>query len=266
MPPPGNEHPPRYPLFSSDTLDGLAAAEADAAASGSDEFKRACELARAAVNATDAGRTDEARASIERCLGLTADPRLLFLAFQFYVRTSDLDAALSVAEQRTSLAPPESTELARACTNRGLVHFLQGDMGRAEAWHRRAIEIDRRLGNDEGVARALGNLGLIPESRGDLGEAARIFGEALAIAERAGATRIIGTMCANLGDVALARNRRDEAGAFWTRGVAVFAELGIDKHRDEYAAKLQALGTPEDRTSMPHAAGGLSKPPPGVNP
>jgi tetratricopeptide (TPR) repeat protein len=244
-----NPVPPAFSLFSSDTIEGLRQARADADIARSDEGRAACACAEAAVAAADAGRMEEAGQAFDALRTQTTDLRLLFLAFQFHFRRSEWDNAEWFVRRRLELAAPESTDASRAYTNLGLIQHFRGENDAAEASQRRALDIDGRLGNDEGVARDLGNLALIPESRGDFDLAAKLYQEALEIAERVGAKAIIATKLTNLGDIALARGKRDQARELWTRAVALFGELGQEKYRVEYIERLERL--PATQTPSP---------------
>lgn len=243
---PLNEEITTYPvslmphsLFSTETLSDLRAARADAEDNA--DLLRACDCADAAVKASDAGDRDSARQHFARMLPLTNDLRHLFAAFQFHFRAGHLDEAERFTLRRLELANPDSPDAARACTNLGLIQFTRKDLGKAEEWHRRALDLDRRLGNEEGIARDLGNLAMVPESRGELDEAQRLYHESLAIAERIGAKAIIATKLSNLGDIALLRGDREQTRSFWKRAIALFEETGQAKYRDEVTLRLNDL-------------------------
>lgn len=246
--PPNPGAAPAYSLFARDTLEGLAAARREAeggvahGTAGARELLRACWVASQAVEASDAGRRDEASTLLREGLAGVRDLRLLFLAFQFFIRTGDYESADRFARERLALCAPGSPDEARARTNLGLVHQMRGELDEAEAMQRRAIEIDRANGDERGLARDLGNLALVPEARGDLDAAEALYREALAIAERIGAVDIVATKLANLGDVALARGMRDEARALWEQSRACFRSLNDAKGIAHCEALLGAHG------------------------
>ena len=237
---------PAHSLFSPDTLAGLAAATSEAetgAANGTPgarELLRSCLAASRAVHASDAGRREDAGALLHEAMAGASDLRLLFLAFQFFFRTGDYAGAERYARERLARCAPASPDEARACTNLGLIHQMRGELDEAEAMQRRAIAIDRAIGDERGLARDLGNLALVPEARGELDAAEALYRESLAIAERIGARDIAATKLANLGDVALARGRRDEARALWERSLACFRALNDAKGITHCEALLAA--------------------------
>jgi tetratricopeptide (TPR) repeat protein len=228
-------------LLSPDTLEGLRDAIREARERDDAAALRTCEALAGAVEALGAGREAEARAAIDEAMAQTRDPRLLFLGYQFHFRSGRLDDAERLIRRRLEAAAPESPEAARAWNNLGLLLHFRGDSAGAEAMLTRALEIDRRIGCEEGVARDLGNLGLIPEATGDLERAEALYRQALEVAERIGFLPVMASKLANLGDIALARGRPDEARELWTRAVKHFEQLGDARRREEFAAKLAGL-------------------------
>lgn len=241
-------------LFASETITGLRAAmdEATCAASlaaPSDMVAMArlstCAHVARAVEASDAGRMDEARRLLDEALARTDDLRLLFLGYQFCFRLGEYDAAERLIHRRLVVAGPDSADAARAWNNLGLLYHFRADLGGAETMLRRALEIDRRIGNEEGVARDLGNLSLVPESRGDLKTAERLNRESLAIAERIGAASIVASRLCNLGEIMLARGHREQARPLLKRAAAAYGALGIEKHRalcERHLAEIERSG------------------------
>ncbi len=230
-------------LFDIDTLAGLreamgeamvgaARAAGPAGSPPGEAAARACERAALAVAYADAGRMDEARAVLLVLIDESNDLRLLFLAYQFFFRTGDYDLAERCIRRRLDVARPQSIDAARAWNNFGLLQHVRGDAADAERMLRRALEIDTRLGHDEGIARDLGNLALIPEARGDLDEAERLTRESLAIGERIGFAPLVAGKLCNLGEIALARGGHAEARGLLERAAAAFRALGDDHHRE----------------------------------
>lgn len=59
--------------------------------------------------------------------------------------------------------------------NLGLIEKLRGKLDDAEAYYKKALAIDEKLGIQEGVATQYGNIGLIEEARGNMTEARRLW-------------------------------------------------------------------------------------------
>ncbi|CAG0956875.1 hypothetical protein PHYC_00514 [Phycisphaerales bacterium] len=190
----------------------------------------------------EAGVLAAARANMAAALAQAPDDLgVLFLAFQFHFRFGEFDAAERYAQRRLELVAPESADAARALTNLGLIAQFRKDLERAEQFMGRAVEIDRRLGNLEGLARDLGNSALVPEARGDLDRAESLFKEALAVAQTIPGPRgeeLAAGNISNLGDIAKARGRLDEARAMWIRAAATFERLGVTKWNAMFAKRF----------------------------
>lgn len=172
------------------------------------------------------------------------DLGVLFLAFQFHFRLGELDPAEQHVRRRLELAAPESADAARAYTNLGILTQTRGDLDRAEEYLTRAVEIDRRLGNAEGLARDLGNLGCIPEARGDLARAEALYNEAIEIAQTIPGPRgeeMVASNLSNLGDIAKTRGRLDVARDLWTRSWETYQRLGIAKWKAVFEKRFAEL-------------------------
>ncbi|HYE03166.1 MAG TPA: tetratricopeptide repeat protein [Phycisphaerales bacterium] len=193
-----------------------------------------------AAHAANQGRIVAAAATLRPALQGATDLRLLFLGFQFFFRTGEPDEAERLTVRRLELAERDgqAQDVARACTNLGLIHLTTGRRDSARELCRRALEIDEGLGHAEGVARDLGNLANVVEADGDLDRTEMLNRRALAIAETIGAGEIAAGKLANLGDIEMSRGRADEARALWRQAIARFERLGLEKWRREYEARL----------------------------
>jgi predicted ATPase/class 3 adenylate cyclase/Tfp pilus assembly protein PilF len=121
----------------------------------------------------------------------------------------------------TALALPGASA-GRAGAISGLANLTlsQGDLERAEALHRQALELRRESGDQVGVALSLNNLAVITEQRGDFPGAANVYEEALAVARGAGDPWTAALILGNLGGVLGNQGMYDRA-----------AELGEDSRR-----------------------------------
>lgn len=188
-----------------------------------------------------------AKAREDLAAALAAAPTdldVLFLAFQFHFRLGELDPAEQHVRRRLELAPPDSADAARAYTNLGILTQARGDLDRAEEYLTRAVDMDRRLGNADGLARDLGNLGCIPEARGDLARAETLYNEAIEIARTLPGPRgeeLVASNLSNLGDIAKTRGRLDLARELWTRSCETYARLGITKWKAVFEKRFAEL-------------------------
>ncbi len=87
------------------------------------------------------------------------------------------------AYQRVLVLSSDDEWRAMAFTNMGTVQLLSGSMDEAERVFDRALEIDERIGDVQGMAANYANLGSVCRQRGNLGKAERLFNAALEIDE-----------------------------------------------------------------------------------
>ena len=72
--------------------------------------------------------------------------------------------------------------------NLGIVLQIRGDLDGAEEMHKKSLEIDEKLGRLEGIANQYGNLGIVLQTRGDLDGAEEMYKKASAEASTAGSS------------------------------------------------------------------------------
>ncbi len=87
------------------------------------------------------------------------------------------------AYQRVLVLSSEDEWRAMAFTNMGTVQLLSGSLEEAERVFDRAVEIDERIGDVQGMAANYANLGNVCRQRGKLGKAEKMFNAALEIIE-----------------------------------------------------------------------------------
>ncbi len=142
--------------------------EARLAAARADEL--ALSLAEQAAERALEGHIEEARQLFAQAhIGATS-VRLLYLAYQFYQRTGDLEAAEQMLKRWVAVngENTESIDSAAVMGNFGLIYRMRGQLDRAEEMHRKALEINEKLGRYEGMAAQYSNLGVVYGLRGDL--------------------------------------------------------------------------------------------------
>ncbi len=81
--------------------------------------------------------------------------------------------------RKTYTAVSDRDNAARATSDFAILYYQQGDLDRAGAMFREAIQVFRQIGDLEGVTTASGNLGDIALARGNLTEAARALSDAI---------------------------------------------------------------------------------------
>jgi tetratricopeptide (TPR) repeat protein len=146
------------------------ALEQRAVAAEAREEEHALQLAKHAAQAALDGHVEEARQTFAKVTESTTNLEILFLAYDFFERTGDLDTAEQLCERRLALSGPDdrNADTAHALGNLGLIYRTQGDLEQAEAMHRKSLAINEELGRKEGMASDYGNLGWIQQERGKL--------------------------------------------------------------------------------------------------
>jgi tetratricopeptide (TPR) repeat protein len=85
-----------------------------------------------------------------------------------------------------------------ALTFDGVLHSIAGDLGIAKTRYAQALEIQRRLGDEEGAGLSLGGLAQLAAGAGDLAEALDLYAQSLAafeaVSDRAEEARILSEM------------------------------------------------------------------------
>ena len=80
----------------------------------------------------------------------------------------------------------------------GILHAVAGDLGMAKTRYSQTLEIQRRLGDEEGAGLSLGGLAQLAAGTGDLAEALDLYAQSLAafeaVSDRAEEARILSEM------------------------------------------------------------------------
>ena len=146
-----------------------------------------------------------------------------------YARAESLSNGLSQLAARANLVWADAS----AEEYLGVLDRRHGKLDSAVAHERRALELQRTLGDQDGIATALSNLGTIARDRGDFAQALDLHLQSLAIREHTDirlelSLRNLALIYRDLGDDATTRN-------YFTRALAV-----ADRHGDSgnYAATL----------------------------
>ncbi|MCG8509322.1 MAG: DUF4062 domain-containing protein, partial [Rhodospirillales bacterium] len=110
------------------------------------------QMAEDAAHLSREGKVEFARQKFAELVSDTVNLRILYLGFEFYNRTGDLDSALSVLEKWLTLSGPDevTANTASAYGNLGILYATRGDLDRAEEMYRKALAINEALGRKEG--------------------------------------------------------------------------------------------------------------------
>jgi len=114
----------------------------------------------------------------------------------------------------------------KALNSLGSLHSSQGRMDEAKADYDGALAIHREVGNRSGEGYVLGNLGSLHLSRGQGDEAKAHYEAALAVSREVGFRRLEGKVLGNLGILHLHQGRMDEARDLYDGALAINREVG----------------------------------------
>ena len=154
------------------------------------------------------GRLTDAETLYARAIARGNDPDAFNSYGNLLLRLGRLSQAQVMYERVLELAG-SAGEMWKglACGNLGQVYRTRGDLDAAEKMHKRALEIDERLGRIDGMACQYGKLGRIYRRRDDLDAAEGMHRKALELNTKLGSEE--GT-AVDYGDLAQVFRRREE--------------------------------------------------------
>lgn len=212
-----------------DGVQAVLASWADSRADGAQDLSGpASDLNRQlAAVALLSGRADEAHARLRQVLSACPDDPM---AIDHLALAAELQGQVEEAEQLYSrLLDCTSDPLvqANAHGSLGLICQTREQLDRAEQMHRKALELDERLGRLEGVAHQLGQLGAVCEMRGETAQAETMYRRALEVHERLGRLEEMANQYINLGLLASQRDEVGPARDLWTQARDLFTRAGM---------------------------------------
>lgn len=200
-----------------------------------DLLERGAEQSEALENLLAAGAlaflydTPRAKGLFERAAALAPDdPRAWNLLGHVLDRLGELAEAEAAYERVLAIAEDreDTSWVAVATGNLGLIHHTRGDLTAAEVMHNKSLVINQELGDKGGIATQHGNLGVIHLTRGDLDAAEVMFEKALETHEAVGRREGMAEQYGNLGLVYLKRGDLDAAESMHKKALAINEELG----------------------------------------
>jgi len=138
-----------------------------------------------------------------------------------------LDAFISLSEQALKVVEKDSEEEATVTGNLGLIYRTRGELDKAEEMHKKALEIEERMGRLEGMASDYGNLGLVYRRRGDLDKAEEMHNKSLEIAGKLGLQEIMASDYGNLGLIYQTRGDLDKAEEMFKESLKISEPKGM---------------------------------------
>lgn len=236
-------------------------------------------VARRAANAALNGGLEEARQDFAQAVQGAAHPATLFLAYSFYYRTGDMEAAEQVVRRVLKFKAQDAhlrcvalSALAEICHHRGdldtcerlygealeaalgigdtiqvatiysdlgLLYALRCELNRAEASHLRALAVYEKIPYEAGVAEQYTNLGSTYQKKGDFDKAEAMHRKALSLFEK---LRDESGIACSYSNIAVVDSRRgDGVGSeqMHLKALAIFEKLGDRVHA---AIQYSSLG------------------------
>ena len=187
------------------------------------------QIAEDAANLSKEGKIEFARRKFAELVVETMDTRVLYLGYEFFYRTGDLNSAFSVLEKWLSLSGKDENvaDKAKVYGNLGNVYQTRGDLDKAEEIYNKALDISKALGSKEGIAIQYGNLGIVYKIRGDLDKAVEMYNKALEINQALGCKEGMAIQYCNLGNVYFTRGDMDKAVEMYDKSLKISQALGI---------------------------------------
>ena len=185
------------------------------------------EAAEEAATLAKEGLLELARQKFVRLSSDTSNVRVLYLAYNFFERTGDMNSALDVLQRWLVFtgADTKSIDTAAAYGNLGNLYQTRGDLDRAEAMYEKSLAINEVLGHKESMANQYGNLGNLYQTRGDLDRAEAMHEKSLAINEALGRKEGMANQYGNLGILYKTRGDLDRAEAMYEKSLKLFESL-----------------------------------------
>ena len=147
---------------------------------------------------TDLEQLTDAETTLANAVANHTDPRSINRYGHFLMRLGRLDQAEVIYTWALQLdLPPEHA--AKSYGNLGVVYRLRGDLAKAEEMQRRALSLNRHLGNSSMEAASLLRLGVIYTKKEDSKEALNFFSQALKVYSETGNLRGMATAHGNIG-------------------------------------------------------------------
>jgi len=147
---------------------------------------------------------------------------------QIFINRGDYFLARTNCEKAVEIARRIGQEqgLSASLGNLALAAHYQGEIEEAKQLHSESLEINKKLGNQRGAAAALHNLAVIAQGQGELGEARRLYGESLEINKKLGNPSGIAITLHELGRLAQDQGDLDEARRLLNESLEIKKRLG----------------------------------------
>ncbi len=108
---------------------------------------------------------------------------------------------LLITKPNIALLKTVKKYLAVAINNTGWVYYIQGDIPKALKHYGKSLQLEKEIGNKEGIANSLNNIGLVYKNQGDIPNALEYYGKSLQLKEEIGDKQGIATSLNNMGGI-----------------------------------------------------------------
>ncbi|MEI6848017.1 MAG: DUF4062 domain-containing protein, partial [Chlorobiaceae bacterium] len=117
------------------------------------------QIAQDAAALSREGKIEYARQKFSELIMETADIRILYLGYEFFYRTGDLNSAFKALNTWLNISGAEQTtpNTANVYCNLGILYRTKGEIEKAEEMFWKALVIDEALGRKDGIATHYGN-------------------------------------------------------------------------------------------------------------
>jgi len=199
------------------------------------------QMAEDAAQLAKEGKIEFAREKFTKLVTETTNIQILFLGYEFFFRTGDMDTAEKVIGKWMGLSGAENrtSHTAAAFGNLGLLYQTRGEFERAEEMHLKSLVIEKELGRKEGIASDYGNLGNIYSIRGELDRAEEMYKKVLEIDQELGRKEALAKDYGNLGNIYCIRGELDLAEEMYKKVLEIDEVLG---RKDSMANAYGNLG------------------------
>jgi tetratricopeptide (TPR) repeat protein len=113
--------------------------------------------------------------------------------------------------------------------NMGVIYRTRGQLDKAEEMHNKALEINKKLERLEGMANQYGNLGVIYQTKGELDKAEEMYEKVLKIEEKLGRPGSIANAYGNLGLIYQRRGELDKAEEMYKKSLEISEKFGLQE-------------------------------------
>lgn len=174
------------------------------------------------------GFVERARQKFVGLITDTSNIRILYLAYNFFNQTGDLNSATDVLEKLLVLSGDDMQSLDIATTHRSLGYLYQtrGDFDQAKTMYEKSVTMNEVLDHKEGMSIGYDKLGFLYQTRGDYDRAEGMYEKSLAIDEALGNKAGMARGYGSLGYLYQTRGDLDRAEAMHKKSLAINEELG----------------------------------------